>query len=124
MAASPELHSAVAELPSLGQTVLSLIVVLGVIFALAALLKRLQGVKRGGTADLRIHAGLQVGPKERVLLIEAGGAHLLVGVAPGQIRTLHVYDEPPTLQSGTSKAPVSSAFTEALKRALGQDTQS
>ena len=113
-------HSA---LPGVGQTALSLIVVLILIFALAALLKRLQGMRSGLGGGLRIHAGLQVGPKERVLLVEAGGVHVLVGVAAGSVRTLHVYVDPPVLGTpeATRSAPGAGAsFAEALRRALGK----
>ncbi|MDP3293959.1 MAG: flagellar biosynthetic protein FliO [Nevskia sp.] len=110
-------------LPGLGQTALSLIVVLGLIFALAWLLKRVQGVRLGGPANLRIHAGLQVGPKEKVLMIEAGGQHLLIGVSAGGVNTLHVFAEPPVAASpeSTSDAPpLATAFRDVLKRSLGQ----
>jgi len=120
-AVSPEVHSAVAELPGLGQTILSLIVVLAVIFVLAAMLKRLQSVRAGGAGDLRIRAGLQVGPKERVLLIEAAGAHLLIGVSPSGIRTLHTYDQAPLPAELENRAtPIGDAFASVLKRSFGQ----
>ncbi len=110
-------------LPSLGQTALSLIVVLGLIFALAWLLKRVQGVRLGGPANLRIHAGLQVGPKEKVLMIEAGGQHLLIGVSAGGVNTLHVFAEPPVAavpETATDAPPIATAFRDVLKRSLGQ----
>jgi|GEM_PF-1331499 len=119
--------AAVAAMPGLGQTMLSLVLVLIVIFGLAALLKRLQGVRSGGTAGLRITAGLQVGPKERVLLIEAGGQYLLIGVSTsGGVQTLHVYPEAPAVSEVTASRgasaipPMATAFAEAMKRALGQ----
>lgn len=116
-------------LPSLGQTALSLMLVLGLIFALAWLLKRVQGVRVGGPASLRINAGLQVGPKEKVLMIEAGGQHLLIGVTAGAISTLHVFAEAPVAPSNDgdgkpAQPPMAAAFSEALKRALGQESKS
>lgn len=122
--------SATSEaLPSLGQTALSLMLVLGLIFALAWLLKRVQGVRVGGPASLRINAGLQVGPKEKVLIIEAGGQHLLIGVTAGAISTLHVFAEAPVAPSNDgdgkpAQPPMATAFSEALKRALGQEPKS
>ncbi len=120
-------------LPGLGQTALSLMVVLGLIFALAWLLKRVQGVRIGGGASLRINAGLQVGPKEKVLIIEAAGRHLLIGVTAGSINTLHVFDQAPVAppSDGDGKPtqapvqpPMGAAFADALKRALGQESKS
>ena len=120
--------TAVDALPGLGSTALSLMLVLIVIFALAALLKRLQGVRSGGSGGLRIHAGLQVGAKERVLMIEAGGKHLLVGVSAAGVQTLHVYDAPPALTEAPraegSHPPFATAFVEVLKRSLGQSSKS
>ena len=123
-AASTAVSTPVAPspLPGLGQTALSLIVVLGLIFALAWLLKRVQGVRLGGPANLRIHAGLQVGPKEKVLMIEAGGQHLLIGVSAGSVNTLHVFAEPPTaaVPAAADAPPIATAFRDVLKRSLGQ----
>lgn len=116
-------------LPGLGQTALSLMLVLGLIFALAWLLKRVQGVRVGGPASLRINAGLQVGPKEKVLIIEAGGQHLLIGVTAGSINTLHVFAEAPVAPANDgdgkpTQPPLGAAFADALKRALGQESKS
>lgn len=129
MSTAAEATMASTALPGLGQTALSLIVVLGLIFALAWLLKRVQGVRLGGPAHLRIHAGLQVGPKEKILMIEAAGQHLLIGVSAGGINTLHVFAEPPVAPSVSDdgdrpQAPIATAFSDALKRALGQAPKS
>ena len=35
---------------------------------------------------------MSLGMREKILVIEVGGANIVVGVAPGQIRTLHVLD--------------------------------
>lgn len=123
--------STASALPGLGQTMLSLVLVLVVIFALAALLKRVQGVRAGGSGSLRIQAGIQVGAKERVLLIEAAGQQLLIGVAAGSVSTLHVFPESPAAIAGEGGAalptpgtamrpPIVGAFAEALKRSLGK----
>jgi len=118
--------SAASTLPGFGQMALSLLVVLGLILLLAWGLKRLQGARIGGGASLRIHGGLQVGAKERVLLIEAGGQHLLIGVSAGGVNTLHVYAEPPLAAEGGEGAPdlppFAVAFREALKKSLGKSS--
>lgn len=115
---------AASTLPGFGQMALSLLVVLGLIFVLAWGLRRLQGLRVGGGAALRIHGGLQVGAKEKVLLIEAGGQHLLIGVSGGGVNTLHVFAEPPVMPaSGDGKPelpPFAVAFREALKKSLGK----
>ncbi|MBL6749015.1 MAG: flagellar biosynthetic protein FliO [Nevskia sp.] len=103
----------------LAQTALSLVLVLGAIFALAWVLRRVQGFRVAGSAALQVQGGLQVGPKERVLWIQAGGAHLLIGVAPGRVQTLHVFDQaPPALPVG----PAGAGFSEALRKVMRGQT--
>lgn len=118
--------STASTLPGFGQMALSLLVVLGLIFLLAWGLKRLQGVRVGGVATMRIHGGLQVGAKEKVLLIEAGGQHLLIGVSAGGVNTLHVYAEPPVApvsgEGAPELPPFAVAFREALKKSLGKQS--
>jgi flagellar protein FliO/FliZ len=122
-----------AALPGLGQTALSLVVVLAAIFALAAGLRKLQGIRGSSGRSMRVSETLQLGPKERLLLIEAAGQHLLVGIGGnGQMQTLHVYvGVPPTLASAGAEtvttpaaAPIrptlAIAFAEVLKRSLGR----
>jgi flagellar protein FliO/FliZ len=118
-----------ATLPGFGQTALSLLVVLGAIFALAAGLRRLQGLRAGAGRSLRISETLQLGPKERLLLVEAAGKHLLVGIGGnGQMQTLHVYDGVPVTAVDAAVEPVAvsarpplvAAFAEVLKRSLGR----
>lgn len=96
----------------------SLLLVLGAIFALAWLLRRMQGLRTGGAATLRINGGVSVGTRERVLMVQAGDVHLLIGVAPGRVNLLHRFDQAPAVQD--SAAPELPSFKDALRRALGQ----
>lgn len=70
--------------------VLSLVVVIGLILLAAWLLRRspLGGATRK-SGPLRIIATLPLGPKERLVLVEAVGRELLVGVSPAGIVPLH-----------------------------------
>lgn len=69
---------------------LVLLIVLGMLFGLAWLLRRyaVQQKLPGGGA-LRVIAGTAVGQRERVVLVEVGETWLVVGVAPGQVSALH-----------------------------------
>jgi flagellar protein FliO/FliZ len=99
------------------QTGLSLLVVLAAIFALAWVLRRVQGFRTGASGVLQIQAGVQVGPRERVVWLRAGEAHLLIGVAPGSVRTLHVFAESPAIVPAEAAAP-NPTFAEALRKVL------
>lgn len=79
---------------SLLQLLLSLGLVLGAIFALAWAARRMHQF-RGTAGALRVCGGIPVGPKERVVVLRAGDTCLLLGVAPGSVRTLHTFDTVP-----------------------------
>jgi flagellar protein FliO/FliZ len=65
---------------SLAQFTLSLVAVVGVIFAISWLLKRFKVVMPRGRGDIAIIDQLSLGPRERILLIAVGDAQVLVGV--------------------------------------------
>jgi flagellar protein FliO/FliZ len=72
------------------QTVLGLLLILALLFLAAYGLRRLNGGQGlGGGGPLKIVGGLIMGTRERIVLIEVGDTWLVIGVAPGQIRTLH-----------------------------------
>lgn len=78
--------------PDLGasalQMVFGLLLVLGLLLGTLWLLKRL-GQPRGTAAGLlRVVAGVAVGARERVVILELGDSWLVLGVAPGQVSTL------------------------------------
>ncbi|MDP5052889.1 MAG: flagellar biosynthetic protein FliO, partial [Congregibacter sp.] len=87
---SPELFSA----SYLFQVIGSLLLVFVCLFVVVYFLKRFNGVGAGSSAALRVIASASVGQREKVVLLEVGGEQLLIGVAPGAVRTLHVLKEP------------------------------
>lgn len=88
--ASPELFSA----GYLFQVIGSLVLVFVCLFVVVYFLKRFNGVGTGSGSALRVVASANVGQREKVVLLEVGGEQLLIGVAPGAVRSLHVLKEP------------------------------
>ena len=86
----PELFSAGYLAQVLGSLVLVVLCLLGVIF----LLRRMNRLGQGGSTPLRVLGSASVGTREKVVLLAAGREQLLLGVAPGSVRTLHVFTEP------------------------------
>ncbi len=84
-AASPEVASATQLL----KTIFGLIVVIVIIFGLAWLVKRYGNFSVSGQGQLKLVAGLNVGQKERVVIVQVGDTQLLLGVAPGRVEKLH-----------------------------------
>lgn len=74
--------------PSLLPLVLGFIVVLALIPAAAWIMRRSGLAPRGGASGLRIGGQLAVGPRERVVIIEAGDRRWLIGVTPTGITRL------------------------------------
>jgi flagellar protein FliO/FliZ len=72
------------------QMFFGLILVLALFFICAFLVRRFNGGKTfGRSGPLKILGGLAVGPRERILLVEIGESWLIIGIVPGQIKTLH-----------------------------------
>ena len=104
-----------------GEMLLSLTLVIGLIFGLAWLLRRMQGLRGSRAGALQVHAGIAVGAKERVLWIEAaGGEHLLVGVTPAGISLLHRYEQPPAIAAAAPSPDAAGSFAAQLAEALGR----
>ncbi len=87
--------TALPETPGLSagafmQMLLSLALIVGVLVLGAYLLRRLNGGRTfGNTGPMRIVGGLMISPRERIVLIEVGETWVVVGIVPGQIKTLH-----------------------------------
>lgn len=79
---------------SIAQIIFSLLLVLAVILLVAWLLKRMNVAQQGSGNLLRILGGVAVGQRERIVLVEVQDTWLVVGVGPGQIRTLHTLQKP------------------------------
>ena len=121
-------HAAVPGAASLGQVTLSLLLVLGAVFAAAWLVRRLRGLGKFGSPAIQVIADVGLGPKERAVLVQVGHQQLLLGVAPGRISTLHVLGEPVLAANAAKTAtPTDSLpgatlppdFKAILKRSLG-----
>jgi len=45
--------------------------------------------KNFGQSKIKVKGGITLGPRERIFLIEIEDTELVIGIIPGQIRTLH-----------------------------------
>ena len=70
------------------QVLTGLAVVLFLVVGTAWLLRRIGRVPGLSNQAIRTIGALAVGTRERVVLLEVGGTWILVGVAPGQVRSL------------------------------------
>jgi flagellar protein FliO/FliZ len=71
----------------------ALLVVLAAVLAAAWLARRMRAIGGGGSSSsLELLAQLPLGTRERAVLVRVGDRQLLLGVAAGNIRTLHVLE--------------------------------
>ena len=105
----------------LGQVTLALLIVLAAVFAVAWFVRRMRGFgNRVGNA-IDVIADIPLGQKERAVLLRVGQTQILVGVAPGQVNTLHVLAEPIDLTKPVA-GPIDSrpSFKALMMRSLGK----
>jgi len=74
---------------SILQVIFSLLLVLAAVVLVAWILKRINLPQQGAGSLLKVISGVAVGQRERIVLVEINDTWLVVGVAPGQVRTLH-----------------------------------
>jgi flagellar protein FliO/FliZ len=94
VAAAPEINVG----GELVRVLLSLIAIVALIFVAGWLSRRLQARTTPGGRRLRCVETMAVGARDRLMLVDADGKRLLIGMGQGGMRTLHVYE-------GTAPAP-------------------
>lgn len=107
----------VSPIMTLGKLSVALIVVLGVFWLFARLMKQLQGSKGSGDSGLQIVGSLAVGQRERLLVVQAGDEQMVLGVTAHQISKLHVLNKP-LLGSAITATESGNDFRQKLKAAL------
>ncbi|SDA91664.1 flagellar protein FliO/FliZ [Pseudomonas sp. NFACC15-1] len=125
LAAEPVATAAVAPAAGngvagqLAQLVLGLLLVLGLIFFLAWLLRRVQQAGPAGKGQvIDIVGSRALGPRDRLVLVQVGNEQILLGLSPGTITALHVLKEPVQVPS---TEPASPEFAQRLMELLGKD---
>lgn len=98
------------------QTFFSLLLVILVIIGIAWVMRRSGRFGSALGGQLKAIGGLSLGGRDRILLVDAGGTHLLIGISPAGIRTLHVFPEP--LQLDESYSGGAPPFAETLQKIL------
>nr|WP_189657593.1 flagellar biosynthetic protein FliO [Pseudomonas sp. RW3S2] len=103
----------------LAQMVFGLLVVVGAIFLLAWLLRRLQVAQPRGGQVIEIVGSRALGPRDRLLLVQVGKEQILIGHSPGSIEALHVMAEPVEVPAGARQA--APEFAQRLLELMGKD---
>ncbi len=112
----PTVTAAPSTAGGLFQVLLGLIVVLGLMAVLASVLRRFNAGKGPGNADIKIIGGVNVGNRERVIVVEVADQWIVVGVAPGRVNALATMQRQETTLA--TDAPPAKNFSAWLTQTL------
>jgi flagellar protein FliO/FliZ len=111
-----------ASAGNLVQTITGLMLVLGALALFAWGMKRFGPKAQAGAGGLRIVGGLNLGGRERIVLVEVGDQWIVVGASPGRVNalaTLPRQETVPAPLAGDSPVPATS-FAAWLKQTIEQ----
>lgn len=100
------------------QLLFGLLMVIGLIFALAWVMRRVQQFGPRSGQAIKLVASQALGPRDRLLLVQVGGEQILLGISAGRITPLHVLKEPVLLHDAEPATP---EFAQRLMELLGKD---
>nr|WP_162874737.1 flagellar biosynthetic protein FliO [Pseudomonas viridiflava] len=121
-AAAPQANAALSS--GMGgqvvQLLFGLLLVVGLIFALAWLMRRVQRGVPGNAQVIELVGSRAIGPRDRLVLVQVGEEQILLGVTPGRITPLHVLNQPVQVPE---RQPVNSEFAQRLMDLMGNKVQ-
>lgn len=91
------------------QLIGALLLVVFCIVAVIYLMKRLNGGYMAGGQHIKVISSLNVGTREKVMLLQVGEEQVLIGATPAGINKLHKLETPVKITEPTAKAPASFA---------------
>ena len=115
-AAAPVVSSGIGG--QLTQLVLGLLLVVGLIFVLAWLMRRVQRIGPGNVQVIEMIGSRALGPRDRLVLVQVGEEQILLGITPGRITPLHVLKSPVEVARTEAATP---EFAQRLMELLGKD---
>ena len=118
---APMTMAPAASAGSLLQTILALVFVLALLIGLAWFMKRYGPKTLGGNNKMRIVSSLNLGGRERIVLVEVADQWIVVGASPGRINALATLprQEGELSQLATAQnGPAAANFSEWLKQTI------
>lgn len=100
------------------QLLLGLVLVVGLIFLLAWLVRRVQQVGPRSNQAIRLVSSQALGPRDRLVLVQVGEEQILLGLSPGRITPLHVMRQP---VHAAESEPAQPEFAQRLLELLNKD---
>jgi flagellar protein FliO/FliZ len=122
---APQPMAAAPAAGSLIQTILALCLVLGLLAGLAWFMKRYGPKAQAGAAHVKLVGTLNLGGRERIMVVEVGDQWIVVGASPGRINALATMARQPGTEVDAAAGatlhphqPSASSFAEWLKQTI------
>ena len=120
-AGAPMTMAPTSSAGSLLQTIFALVFVLALLIGLAWFMKRYGPKVMGGNNKMRVVSSLNLGGRERIVLVEVADQWIVVGASPGRVNALATLPrqegEPPQL-AAAQNGPAAANFSEWLKQTI------
>jgi len=105
---------------NLTQWTIGLVFVLLMILVVAWVAKRFTGLAANHKGNLKVLSGVSLGSREKAVLIKAGNQHLLLGVAPGRVVTLHAFEAGEIPENITQGESTPNMFQDSLQKVMNK----
>ena len=118
---APQTMTAGPAAGSLLQTIFALCLVLGLLALLAWFMKRYGPKAQGGSAHVRLVGALNLGGRERIMVVEVGDQWIVVGASPGRVNALATMPRKEGVGPDAAlhpHQPSASSFAEWLKQTI------
>lgn len=99
---------------------LGLVLVVGIIFGLAWLMKKMQWTQHSQKGLIRIISAVSVSHRDRIALIQVGEEQILVGMSPGRMQTLHTLKSPVEVSPASGDTGGEKGFAHHFQQNLKQ----
>jgi flagellar protein FliO/FliZ len=103
---------------SLLQVLLGLVAVLACMAGAAWMVRRFGLAKTASASAVKVVGGVNVGTRERVLVVEVADQWIVVGVAPGRVNALATMPRQEGIAAPENTAPVAKNFSAWLKQTI------
>ena len=102
------------------QVISALILIVVILFALAAIVKKFNIVPGVSSGQMRIISGISLGGKDKLILVEIGDEQIVLGASPGRIQKIHtlaapIATESPARLQGNAQSTFSSILSSFTK---------
>ena len=94
-----------------------LVLVVAIIFLLAWLVRKFNLNQQTQSGLIKVIAGLPLGTRDRILLVQVGEEQILLGLTPGRIAKLHSLVSPVDVPGDAVEA---TSFASKLNRLMGE----